>query len=46
MGLLKKYRHQTNLTVCAIEFTKIVGADLHIRPKVESLHKENHQLSQ
>ena len=39
VGLLKKYRHQTNLTACAIEFTKTVGADLHIRPKVESSHK-------
>ena len=36
MGLLKEYRHQTNLTACAIEFKKTVGADLHIRPKVES----------
>ena len=25
--LLKKYRHQTNLTACAIEFMKMVGAD-------------------
>ena len=36
MRLLKKYRHQTNLTACAIEFMKTVGADLHIRPKVPS----------
>ena len=41
MGLLKKYRHQTNLTACAIEFMKMVGADLHIRPKVESLHNSD-----
>ena len=27
MGLLKKYRHQKNLTACAIEFMKMVGAD-------------------
>ena len=36
MGLLKKYRHCKNSTACAIKFMKIVGADLHIRPKVES----------
>ena len=35
MGLLKKYRYQTNLTACAIEFTKMVGADLHIRPHMD-----------
>ena len=32
MGLLKKYRHCTNPTACAVEFTKTVGADLYIRP--------------
>ena len=34
MGLLKKYRYCMNLTACTIEFVKMVGADLHIRPKV------------
>ncbi len=28
--------HNVNATACAIEFMKTVGADLHIRPKVES----------
>ena len=28
-----------SLTACAIELMKMVGADLHIRPKVESSHK-------
>ena len=37
--LLKKYYHCSNVTVCAIKFMKTVGADLHIRPKVESSHK-------
>ena len=37
--LLKKYRHCMDLTACAIEFMKTVGADLYIRPKVESSHK-------
>ena len=46
MGLLKKYRHCMNPTACAIEFKKTVGSDLHIRPKVESSHKENRRLSQ
>ena len=27
MELLKKYRHRTNLTACAIELKKMVGAD-------------------
>ena len=36
MGLLKKYCHYTNVTACAIEFVKTVGADLHIRPTVPS----------
>ena len=31
--------------ICII-FPKTVGADLHIRPKVESSHQENRQLSQ
>ena len=26
-GLLKKYRHRSNVTACAIEITKMVGAD-------------------
>ena len=37
--LLKKYRHRSNVTACAIKFIKTVGADLYIRPKVEFLHK-------
>ena len=45
VGLLKKYRHHSNVTACAIEFIKMVGADLHIRPKVESSHQENHRLT-
>ena len=44
MELLKKYRYGMNLTACAIEFMKMVGADLHIRPRVESSHKENRRL--
>ena len=36
MRLLKKYCHRMNLTACAIECTKMVGADLYIRPKVPS----------
>ena len=36
MRLLKKYRHRMNPTACAIEFKKMVGADLHIRPTVPS----------
>ncbi len=32
---MKKYRHCTNLTACAIEFKKMVGADLHIRPHMD-----------
>ncbi len=36
MGLLKKYCHRPNVTACAIEFKKMVGADLHIRPTVPS----------
>ena len=46
LGLLKKQCCYTNLTACAIQFIKTVGADLYIRPKVESLHKENRRLSQ
>ena len=34
MGLLKKYYHHPDVTACAIEFMKTVGADLYIRPKV------------
>ena len=36
LGLLKKYCHHSNVTACAIEFTKTVGADLHVRPNVPS----------
>ena len=46
MWMFEKYRHRSNLTACAIGFMKVVGADLHIRPKVESSHKENCRLSQ
>ena len=35
-ALLKKYRHRTSPTACATKFTKTVGADLHIRPKIPS----------
>ena len=34
-----------NPIACAIKFMKTVGADLYIRPKVESLYKENRRLS-
>ena len=34
MRLLKNYHYHKNLIACAIEFTKMVGADLHIRPSV------------
>ena len=34
MELLKKYCHRSNVTACVIEFMKMVGADLHIRPAV------------
>ena len=39
LELLKKQHHSLNVTACATEFMKPVGADLHIRPKVESLRK-------
>ena len=39
MGLFKEYRHCMNPTACATKFMKTVGADLYIRPKVESSHK-------
>ena len=45
MGLLKKYPHRMNLTACALKFMIMVGADLYIRPKVESSHQENCRLS-
>ena len=41
MGLLKKYRHRTNPTACAIEFMKTVGADLHIRPNALCLYGQS-----
>ena len=36
MRLLKKYCHHSNVTARANEFTKTVGADLHVRPNVPS----------
>ena len=39
MELLNNYRYCINPTACAIEFKKMVGADLYICPKVESSYK-------
>ena len=43
MGLLKKYRHQKNLTACAIEFMKMVGG--RIEPPIEPVGQSAFQLS-
>ena len=43
---MEKYCHYPNVTACAIEFMEMVGADLHIRPKVESSHKSTRSAPQ
>ena len=35
-GTVEKYCYRSDVTACAIQFMKTVGADLHIRPTVPS----------
>ena len=41
LGLLKKYRHRSNLTACALKFTQTVEADSYVRPSALRLHNSN-----